>query len=217
MARFFLFALVMQKTKMDAALAKLTLTARLCLMRRGVNKDHRDKILAPVVKDLGLWYAIGRRLGQYWIDARTKNAALLTLDGARKRAAPYLGDAAALRTMPPGVRWPLVNAIKNALPYTERTRFADWTTFFWGDAEAFLGCAYRDPRGDSLPESVSFLTLLDNIQKRHGKTIAAHVERAACLFSRMTRFENETLGTRRQMVVEAGPLYALKDSLFVCR
>jgi hypothetical protein len=186
-------------------------------MRRGVNKDHRDKILAPVQKDLGLLYAIGRRLGQYWLDARTKNAALLTLDGARKRAAPYLGDAAALRTMPPGVRWPLVNAIKNALPYTERTRFADWTTFFWGDAEAFLGCAYRDPRGDSLPESVSFLTLLDRIQKRHGKTAAAHVERAACLFSKMTRFENETLGTRRQMVVEAGPLYALKDSLFVCR
>jgi hypothetical protein len=202
---------------MDAALAKLTLTARLCLMRRGVNKAHRDKILAPVVKDLGLLYAIGRRLGQYWIDARTKNAALLTLDGARKRAAPYLGDAAALRTMPPGIRWPLVNAIKNVTKYTDRERFADWCAFFWDDAAAFLGCEYRHPCSDSLPESVSFLSLLDRIQKRHGRTVAAHVERAACLFSKITRFENETLGTRRQMVVEAGPLYALKDSLFVCR
>jgi hypothetical protein len=202
---------------MDAALAKLTLTARLCLLRRGVNKDHRDAILAPVVKDLALMYAIGRRLGQYWIDAREKDAALLTLEGCKKRAAPYLASPALIRTMPPTIRWPLVNACKNATKYTDRERFADWTAFFWDDAEAFLGCAYRHPCSDSLPECVGLPTLLDRIQKLHGKTAASHVERAACLFSKMSRFENDRLGSRRIMCVEAGPLYSLKDSLFLYR
>lgn len=202
---------------MDAALEKLTIAARLALMRVGVNKPHRDKILAHVEKDVRLWWAIGKRLGQYWIDAREKDAALQTYEGAKKRAAAYLVSDSALRTMPNSVRWPLVNAIKNVQKYDHRTRFADWTTFFWDDAERFLGCRYRHPCSDSLPEPVSFLDLLDRIQKRHGKKTADHVERAACLFSKMTRFENEKLGTRRMMVLEAGPLYALKNSLFVCR